>query len=138
MDKIKRARAWLRRFLRRGRKTRLEPDFMGFHRDLFRQVGVEGYMPRDVATDFRQVFLRDDDGGSGQRVLFTLLSWCGDYTVDDPDDPSSRIPPIQTEDLHRWAGKQEVGGKIKTALYVDLTPPPETQTGNDLGERENV
>jgi len=136
MFKVRLALAVLQKFIRRAFKTRLVPDFEGFHRSLLRAVGVEGYQPRDVAMDFRQVFLREDDGGAGRRVLFTLLTWCGDYAVDDPDNPTSRIPPVQTEELHRWAGKQEVGGQIKTALYVDLTPPPEPEPETDEGVRD--
>jgi len=89
----------------------LNPDPKGFNQALRRSVDVDRHGPVDVARDFRRVFVRDDDG-AGKRVLFMLMTWCGEYGIDTPSDPN---------ELQRWAGRREIAGKIKAALYADLT-----------------
>jgi len=46
-----------------------------------------------------------------------LMSWCGEYDVADDD---GRVPPIDNNELQRWAGKREIAARIKAALYADL------------------
>lgn len=92
------------------RRKKYEPDVEKFNRALHGAVFGKIYTGEDVAGDFRSVFLRDNPE-LGKRVLFTLLSWCGEY---DTEVPSG-------EDLQRWAGKREVAARIKAALYADLS-----------------
>ena len=101
----------------------LNPDIEGFHKALVTSVNLERYGPDDVARDFRQVFA----GGNivGRRVLFMILTWCGEYDVSEDEDPESRVPPLDPALLQRWAGKREIAAKLKAALYADLTTSPE-------------
>ena len=101
----------------------LNPDIEGFHKALVTSVNLERYGPDDVARDFRQVFGGDDI--VGRRVLFMILTWCGEYDVSEDEDPESRVPPLDPALLQRWAGKREIAAKLKAALYADLTTSPE-------------
>lgn len=101
----------------------LNPDIDGFHKALVTSVDLARYGPDDVARDFRQVF--GGDGIVGRRVLFILMTWCGEYDVSEDDDPESRVPPLDPALLQRWAGKREIAAKLKAALYADLTTSPE-------------
>lgn len=101
----------------------LKPDIEGFHKALVTSVNLERYGPDDVARDFRQVFAGEDI--VGRRVLFMILTWCGEYDVSADDDPDSRVPPLDPALLQRWAGKREIAAKLKAALYADLTTSPE-------------
>lgn len=101
----------------------LNPDIEGFHKALVTSVNLERYGADDVARDFRQVFGGDDI--VGRRVLFMILTWCGEYDVSEDDDPESRVPPLDPALLQRWAGKREIAAKLKAALYADLTTSPE-------------
>lgn len=91
----------------------LKPDLEAFHRALVGSVVGRNYSGEDVAGDFRQLFLREPDA-LGRRVLFMLLSWCGEYDA----------PPAGNDDLQRWAGRREIATQLKAALYADLTTPP--------------
>jgi len=97
------------------RKLVLQPDLEDFHRQLVTALDLERYGPADVARDFRQLFLADRD--LGRRVLFMLMTWCGEYDVDDDE---TRVPPLDPNELQRWAGKREIAARIKAALYADL------------------
>lgn len=101
----------------------LKPDIEGFHKALVTSVNLERYGPDDVARDFRQVFAGDDI--VGRRVLFMILTWCGEYDVSEDEDLESRVPPLDPALLQRWAGKREIAAKLKAALYADLTTSPE-------------
>jgi len=101
----------------------LNPDIEGFHKALVTSVNLERYGADDVARDFRQVFGGDDI--VGRRVLFMILTWCGEYDVSEDEDPESRVPPLDPALLQRWAGKREIAAKLKAALYADLTTSPE-------------
>jgi len=94
---------------------KLSPDLERFHLDVVRSLDLNRYGPPDVVRDFRKLFLEDPE--LGKRVLFMLLTWCGEYDVSDDDKP---VPPLDTNELHRWAGKREIAAKIKAALYADL------------------
>ena len=96
-------------------KTKLEPDLEDFHRQLVSSLDLARYGPADVARDFRTLFLEDRD--LGKRVLFMLMSWLGEYDVSNDD---GRVPPIDPNELQRWAGKREIAARIKAALYADL------------------
>ena len=99
-------------------RTHLVPDVAEFNAALNRSVMPEAYRPEDIAQDFRRLFLQDDL--LGKRVLHTLLTWCGEYDVSDPDDPANRVPPLDRDELQRWAGKHEIGSLIKAAMYANL------------------
>ena len=45
------------------------------------------------------------------------MSWCSEYDVADDD---GRVPPIDNNELQRWAGKREIAARITAALYADL------------------
>ena len=92
-----------------------EPDLEDFHHQLVTSLNLERHGPADVARDFRKLFL--EDPYLGKRVLFMLMSWCGEYDVSDDD---GRVPPIDPQELQRWAGKREIAARIKAALYADL------------------
>lgn len=96
-------------------KSTLEPDLEDFHKQLVTSLDLHRHGPADVARDFRKLFL--EDPYLGKRVLFMLMSWCGEYDVADDD---GRIPPIDNNELQRWAGKREIAARIKAALYADL------------------
>ena len=104
-------------------KTSLEPDLEDFHKQLVHSLDLHRHGPADVARDFRKLFL--EDPYLGKRVLFMLMSWCGEYDVSEDDDPESRVPPLDPALLQRWAGKREIAAKLKAALYADLTTSPE-------------
>ena len=101
----------------------LTPDLEKFHEALVRSLDLQRYGPTDVIRDFRALFLQDE--ALGRRVLFLLLSWCGEYDVSDDDMP---VPPIDPNELQRWAGKREVAAKIKAALYAELSSTNEDLT----------
>ena len=114
---------WVARL--RFRKQQLSPDIQSFHQDLLKAVDLHRHDSSQVAIDFRRLFLRDPE--LGKRVLFMLLTWCGEYDVsNDDDDP---VPPLDRDKLQRWAGKREIAGNIKAALYADLTP---TERGTNV------
>lgn len=94
---------------------KLEPDLEDFHHQLVTSVDLQRHGPADVARDFRTLFLEDRD--LGRRVLFMLMSWCGEYDVADDD---GRVPPLDPNELQRWAGKREIAARIKAALYANL------------------
>ena len=104
------------------RKPRPEPDLEAFNRALADVAGVSELDGLDVARLFRQFFLNDETG-AGKKIMFLLLSWCGEYEIDDPDDPDGRVPPVDPALLQRWAGKRAIAAKIKAALYADLRDP---------------
>ena len=104
------------------RRPKLEPDLEEFNRALMRSSGVAGMNGPDLAKLFRHFFLGDENE-QGRKVLFLLLTWCGEYEVDDPDDPHARVPPVDPALLQRWAGKREIAAKLKAALYADLRDP---------------
>ena len=92
------------------RRPNLQPDIEKFNQTIIRSVYGRGYDGLDVAGDFRHLF--NDNPQLGQRVLFMLLKWCGEY------DP----PPEDDSALQRWAGKREIADSIKAAMYADLGP----------------
>ena len=104
------------------RKPKLEPDLHAVNKALADTGGVSDLDGLDVAKLFRQFFLNDETG-AGKKVLFLLLTWCGEYEADDPDNPEARVPPADPVLLQRWAGKREIAAKIKAALYADLRDP---------------
>ena len=93
----------------------LEPDLEDFHKQLVQSLDLARYGPADVARDFRALFLEDAD--RGKRVLFMLMSWCGEYDVSNDE---GRVPPLDPNELQRWAGKREIAARLKAALYADL------------------
>jgi hypothetical protein len=93
----------------------VRPDLEDFHKQLVTSVDLHRHGPADVARDFRTLFL--EDKGLGRRVLFMLMSWCGEYDV---SDDGGRIPPLDPNELQRWAGKREIAARLKAALYADL------------------
>ena len=103
------------------RKPKLKPDLEAFHREVIHSVYGRTYSDRDVASDFRNTI--NEEPARGRRVLFMLLTWCGEYTG----------PPEDDAQLARWAGKQEVAALIKAALYADLSPEEKEQ--EDDGRR---
>jgi len=104
------------------RKPKLEPDLEEFNQALMHVSGVAGMDGLDIAKLFRHFFLGDGNE-QGRKVLFLLLTWCGEYEVDDPDDPNNRVPPLDAALLQRYAGKREIAAKLKAALYADLRDP---------------
>ena len=104
------------------RPKNLEPDLEEFNKALMHVAGVADMDGLDIAKLFRHFFLGDENE-QGKKVLFLLLTWCGEYEVDDPDDPNGRIPPTDPALLQRWAGKREIAAKIRAALYADLRDP---------------
>jgi len=104
------------------RRPKLDPDQEAFNKVLMHVAGIQDMDGLDVAKLFRHFFLGDDNE-QGRKVLFILLTWCGEYLVDDPDDPNNRVPPVDPALLQRWAGKQEIAAKLKAALYADLRDP---------------
>ncbi len=101
------------------RRKRPEPDLEGFRQALVRSVDLDRYGPHQQAQDFRRVFLRDDDGGAGLRVLYSLLAWCGEFDIGDEGE----VPPLDPNILQRWAGKHEIAQRIKAATYASLDEP---------------
>jgi len=97
------------KFFRRG--PTLNPDINAFHTAIVHSVYGRSHQGDDVAGDFRILFNKEPQ--LGQRVLFMLLTWCGEY-----DDP-----PESNDALQRWAGKRELAGKIKAAMFADLSTP---------------
>jgi len=104
------------------RKPKLEPDLEEFNKALMHVAGVANMDGLDIAKLFRHFFLGDENE-QGRKVLFLLLTWSGEYEVDDPDDPMGRVPPVDPALLQRWAGKREIAAKLKAALYADLRDP---------------
>lgn len=98
------------------RKPKLTPDLDRFHSELIHSVYGRVYSDRDVAGDFRHTI--NSEPARGRRVLFTLLSWCGEYEGPPEDDAA----------LQRWAGKQEIAALIKAAMFADLSPKEENPT----------
>jgi hypothetical protein len=98
----------------------LKPDLGAFNLELARVAGTTELDGTDVAKVFRHLFLTADPI-LGKKVLFILLSWCGEYQVDDPDDSDGRVPPLDPAALQRWAGKREIAALIKAAMYADLS-----------------
>lgn len=96
-----------------AKKQKFQPNLEEFNKLLHLSVAGKDYDDVQAARDFRALFLRDPE--LGKRVLYVLLYWCEEYNMD--------IPPIDTNLLQRYAGKQEIAKKIKTALYADLTEP---------------
>lgn len=95
----------------------VEPDLHAFDIALRKSVNVERHDGQQVAKDFRRLFLRDE--ALGKRVLFMLMTWCGDYESEIPEDNNG---------LNRWAGKQEIAWQIKAALHANLDEqPPDTK-----------
>jgi hypothetical protein len=88
-----------------AKTMRLEPDLEDFHQQLVTSLDLQRHGPADVARDFRKLFL--EDPYLGKRVLFMIMSWCGEYDVDN-------------NELQRWAGKREIAARIKAALYADI------------------
>ncbi len=96
-------------------KTSLKPDLDVFHQSLVQSVDAEKYDSIQVARDFRELFLKDEK--VGKRVLFMLLSWCGEYDFEDDGEP---VPPLDPSKLQRWAGKREIAALIKAAMHGTL------------------
>lgn len=89
----------------------MTPDLERFN-DLLRDAVLGREMDGErVALDFRRLFLREPD--LGRRVLFVLMTWCGEYDATIP----------KGEDLPRWAGKREIAARLKAALYGDIETP---------------
>ena len=91
------------------RKPKLTPDLNKFNNELIHSVYGRMYDDRDVAADFRHAI--NSEPARGRRVLFTLLTWCGEYSGPPEDDAA----------LQRWAGKQEIAALIKAAMFADLS-----------------
>ena len=102
------------------RKPKLNPDLNDFHSQLIHSVYGRDHDGRDVIGDFRSLFIRTNPA-LGNRVLFMLLTWCGEY------EP----PPTDNDALQRWAGKQDIAGQIKAAMYADLVTPPTSEEIED-------
>jgi hypothetical protein len=92
-------------------RPRLEPDLELFHNAIINSVYGKTHSGVDVAGDFRSLF--NQNPHLGQRVLFMLMTWCGEYEGPPEDDTA----------LQRWAGKREVAGHIKAAMFADLSTP---------------
>lgn len=101
------------------RKIKLQPDLDAFHAELIHSTYGKNHAPDQIARDFRQVFLSEPE--RGKRVLFALLTWCGEYGA----------PPEGNDQLQRWAGQREVADRIKTALHADLSAPPQPDTKDE-------
>ena len=104
------------------RKPKLEPNLEAFNKALIYSVYGRNYDGHDVAGDFRLLFNREP--ALGQRVLFMLLTWCGEYDG----------PPDDNDALQRWAGKREVAGRIKAAMHAALPPTREEETEENVRE----
>ena len=104
------------------KRPTLKPELELFNQALANQAGVTELDGLEIAKLFRHFFINDETG-AGKKVLFMLLTWCGEYEVDDPDNPEARVPPTDPALLQRWAGKREIAQKLKTALYGDLRDP---------------
>ena len=91
------------------RKPKLQPDLVAFHNAIIHSTYGRSHDGYDTSGDFRSLFNREPQ--LGQRVLFMILTWCGEYET----------PPEDNEALQRWAGKREVAGFIKAAMFADLT-----------------
>jgi hypothetical protein len=100
--------------------TEFNPHY--YSRDLVRAAGVDNLEPSDIAAMFRRLFLVQDPH-LGEKCLFVLLSWLGEYDISDPDDPDFRVPPLDDRELQRWAAKREIANKLKAAIYADLSIP---------------
>ena len=100
----------------------LKPDLEAFHQELIHSVYGRTYSERDVASDFRHTI--NEEPARGRRVLFMLLTWCGEYEG----------PPEDNDALQRWAGKQEIAALIKAALHADLSIEEEKEQ-EDYGRR---
>lgn len=81
---------------------------------------------------FRHLFLGIDPH-LGEKVLFVLLSWCGEYEMSDLES-DVRIPPLDPNELQRWAMGREIANKIKAALYADLSGPVTPYSTNPEGD----
>ena len=96
------------------------PNLEAFHAELARSVNIHNLDGEDVAKLFRRLFVNLDPV-LGRQVLFILLTWCEEYRASTgPDDP---VPPIDGDQLQRWAGKREIAARIKAALNADLSAP---------------
>jgi hypothetical protein len=100
------------------RRPKLHPDLDAFHEEIIHSVYGREYDGQSVAGDFRSLFLRDP--ALGKRVLFMILTWCGEFEG----------PPEGNEELQRWAGKREIAARIKAAMYADLSPQPVREEGS--------
>jgi len=106
-------------FLSLFRRKTIEPDLERFHQALVRSVNVQHHDGGQVATDFRRLFMRDPE--LGKRVLFMLMTWCGEY---DNEIPEGR------DALNRWAGKQDIAWMIKAALHANIDEMPQPEKTN--------
>jgi len=89
-------------------------DLQKFYDSLnFRRAGVK-YTPADKYKDFRSVFLKDNDGGQGRRVLSQIISECEGLLIfeKDADSPGK---------LAFAAGKRSVGQWIIKAMHAKPT-----------------
>lgn len=95
----------------RRRRRKVVPDYDTFWAELARRLNLNHYDDIQLARDFRRVFLETT---RGRRVLFRLLDWCGEYDVGDD------VPPVDPNQLQRYAALRQLAGKIKTAVYADM------------------
>ena len=93
------------------RKPRLDPNLEAFHNELINSVYGRMYGGADIAGDFR--LMVNSEPQRGRRALFMLLTWCGEY----------EDPPTDADELREYAGRRRVAGKIKAALFADLSNP---------------
>ena len=104
-------------------QPQLIPNLEEFHSAIVHSVYGRDYTAEDVAADFRRTM--DEEPARGRRVMFSLLTWCGEYMG----------PPEDNDALQRWAGKQEVAALIKAAMHADLSPE-EVKEPDYYGRRE--
>ena len=91
------------------RRPKLNPDIEAFNTAIINSVYGRMHDGADVAGDFRHTI--NAEPARGKRVLFMLLTWCGEYDN----------PPTDNDALQRWAGKREVAALIKAAMFADLS-----------------
>ena len=103
-------------YLTSGQKpasTNLAPDLAEFRSDILPALAAGPYPAGDAKRDAVRTFLASGDPGS-RRTLALILWWCGAFDVQ---------PLTNTDDLKRWAGKQEIARRIAALLYTDPPDP---------------
>ncbi|MEQ9487478.1 MAG: hypothetical protein RIM72_00645 [Alphaproteobacteria bacterium] len=98
---------------RRSPTDGLAPDLSELRSEILPMLSAGPYPAGDAKRDAIRTFLASGDPGA-RRTLALILWWCGAFDVQ---------PPAQSDELQRWAGRQEIARRIAALLYTDPPDP---------------